>query len=228
MQPERHAVPHAAGCAVPGEAVVADAEADLGAGPDRLRDHRLGRADAQVQAADPAVERGALHLVDHGPAALVPVLDREDAAVGQNADRQPGLVRDAAQAEIAFAGRLEGAGGGRHAVDLPFSGRRPWPAAAYRGGDRPATSGMRPRAAGRRHPPGQIPCCRRDATGRRCGARPFREVSCRHRPPTSCSRSNTPRSIARRRRTSSFATSTTARCRSTSSCGWRGRPSGPS
>jgi hypothetical protein len=42
------------------------------------------------------------------------VLDREDATVGQNADRQAGPVRDAAQVEIVLAGRLELANGRRH------------------------------------------------------------------------------------------------------------------
>ena len=111
VQPKRDAVPHAGSRAVPGEAIGGGAEADLRAGADRLRDRRLGRADAQVQAGDPAVERRALHLVDQRSTALVLVLDREDATIRQNAERQAGLVRDAAQAEIALAGRLEDAGG---------------------------------------------------------------------------------------------------------------------
>ena len=119
MQPQRDAVPHAAGGAVPDEAVVTGGEIDLGAGPDRLRNHRLRPAEAEVQPGDPAVQRGALHLIDHGPAALVPVLDGEHAGVGQNGDRQPGLVADPAQAEIGLAGRLEGAGGGVRHRDLP-------------------------------------------------------------------------------------------------------------
>ena len=123
VQPQRDAVPHAAGRAVPGEAIGGGAEADLRAGADRLRDRRLGRADAQVQAGDPAVERRALHLVDQRSAALVLVLDGEDAAVGQDADRQAGRVRDAAQAEIAFAGRLEACG--RQAASSVISRLRP-------------------------------------------------------------------------------------------------------
>jgi hypothetical protein len=54
-----------------------------------------------------------LHLVDQRSTARVLVLDSENATVGQDADRQARWVRDAAQAEIAFAGRLEGAGGKR-------------------------------------------------------------------------------------------------------------------
>ena len=113
VQPKRDVVAHAGGRAIPGEAIGGGAEADLRAGADRLRDRRLWRADAQVQAGDPAVERGALHLVDQRSAALVLVLDGEDAAVGQDADRQAGRVRDTTQAEIAFAGRLERADGER-------------------------------------------------------------------------------------------------------------------
>ena len=127
MQPKRDAVPHAAGGAVPGEAVVTGAEADHRAGPERLRNHRLRPAEAEVQPGDAAVQRGALHLIDHGPAALVPMLDGEHAGVGQNGDRQPGLVADPAQTEIGLAGRLEGAGGGVRHRDLP-SGRKPWQA----------------------------------------------------------------------------------------------------
>ena len=106
-------VPHAGSRAVPGEAIGGGAEADLRAGADRLRDRRLGRTDAQVQAGDPAIERRALHLVDHRSAALVLVLDGEDAPVGQDADRQTGWVRDPTQAETAFVGRLERADGKR-------------------------------------------------------------------------------------------------------------------
>jgi hypothetical protein len=114
VQPQRHAVPHAARRAVPSEAIGGGAEADLGARADRLCDRRLRGADAQVQAGDPAIQRRALHLVDQRPAALVLVLDGEDAAVGQDADRQAGLVRDAAQAKVALVGRLEGPAGKRH------------------------------------------------------------------------------------------------------------------
>ncbi len=113
VQPERDLVAHAAGRTLPDEAIGGGAETDLRAGADRLRDHRLRRADAQVQAGDPAVERGALHLVDQRSTALVLVRDGEDATVGEHAERQAGWVRDAAQAEIAFAGRDEGAGGER-------------------------------------------------------------------------------------------------------------------
>ncbi len=104
-------MPHATGRALPGEAIGGGAEADPGTGSDRLDDRRLGRADAQIQAGDPAVERGALHLVDQRAATLVLVLDRERASVGQDAERQARRVRDAAEAEIALAGRPEGAGG---------------------------------------------------------------------------------------------------------------------
>jgi hypothetical protein len=51
------------------------------------RDRRLGRSHAQIKAGDPAIQRGALHLVDQRSTALVLVLDGEDATVGQNAER---------------------------------------------------------------------------------------------------------------------------------------------
>ena len=115
VQPKRDAVPQAAAGPLPGEAVGAGAEAGRRAGPDQLRERRLGRADAQVKAANSAVERGALHLVDQRSTVLVLVLDREDATIGQNAERQAGGVRDATQAKIAVAGRLQDAdGAGRH------------------------------------------------------------------------------------------------------------------
>ena len=49
-------MPHAAPCAFPGEAVVADADPYLRSGPDRLGDTRLGTADADKQPDDPAVQ----------------------------------------------------------------------------------------------------------------------------------------------------------------------------
>ena len=113
VQPKGDGVPQAADCPVPREAIGGGAEADLRRGADRLRDRRRGRADAQVQAGDATAEGRAFHLVDHDPAALVLALDREDAPVGQSADRQAGWVRDAMQAEIAGAGHLERAHGKR-------------------------------------------------------------------------------------------------------------------
>ena len=104
MQPERDAVPQARRRALPDEAIVSGAEADLRAGSDCLHNRRLWSAEPQVQAADPPVEGRAVDLVDQRPAALVLVLDGEQASVGQDADRQPGPAADAAQAEITFPG----------------------------------------------------------------------------------------------------------------------------
>ena len=56
VQPKRDAVPHVTGGAIPGEAVGAGAEADHRAGPDRLRNHRLRPAEAEVQPGDAAVQ----------------------------------------------------------------------------------------------------------------------------------------------------------------------------
>ena len=123
VQPERDRVSHPCRRALPGEAILRGTEADLRAGSDRLHDHRLRRADPQIQAGDPAVERRAMHLVDQRPPALVLVLDGEHASVRQDADRQARGVRDAAQAEIALARRLEGAEG-RHLESLVSCRRR--------------------------------------------------------------------------------------------------------
>ena len=104
VQPERDLCRRPPVSPVPGEAVGGDGERDLRARADNLGDPRLRRADAQIEARDPAVERRAPDLVDQRPTALVPMLDREHASVGQNAERQAGWVRDAPQTEIAFAG----------------------------------------------------------------------------------------------------------------------------
>ena len=125
MQPERDAVPQARSLALPGEAIIRGAEAALRAGPDSFHDRRLRRADPQVQAGDPAVERRAVDLVDQRPPALVLVLDREHASVGQDADRQAGPVGDAAQAESSSRGVSKVRRGVIRCLRLRASGGRP-------------------------------------------------------------------------------------------------------
>src|SRR5262249_4968620 len=108
MQPERDAMGHVVGFAVPYEAVRASAAANAGARPDRLRDKGSGAADAQVEPEDAAVVRRAQHLVEHDPVAVALMFDRERAAVRQQADRETTCIADLAEAEIGVAGCTAG------------------------------------------------------------------------------------------------------------------------
>src|SRR4029453_15281478 len=109
MQPKRHAVLQAEALALPDEAVAGGADTACGAGSD-AQDAWLAAADAQIEAPDPTGKRRAQHLIEHDAAALMLMLDREQAAVRQRADRQAGGVGDLTEAEIAVAGGGAGAG----------------------------------------------------------------------------------------------------------------------
>ena len=138
------------------------------AGADRLaRPPARARRTRRIQARDPAVQRRARHLVDQRAAALVPVLDGEDATVRQDADREAGRARDAEEAEVALAGRLEGAGGGGRHRWSPVSGRR-----RSAGGGTAATLDPRrrqrtPQGPSRQPPPVEAARERRGPTGQR-------------------------------------------------------------
>ena len=86
---KRGPMSHAACFALPGEPVVAGAEAHFRAGACGLRDEPIGHMSAKIQASDAALERRAEHQVDHGPAPLVLMLDRETQPFGRTLIDRP-------------------------------------------------------------------------------------------------------------------------------------------
>ena len=104
VQPERYLVPHAGCRTLPGEPVIGGAEPDPGARPHGLHDGPLRRVDPQIEARDPAMDRGTVDLVDERLPALVPMLDGKHASVGEHADRDARKVGDTAQPEIRLPG----------------------------------------------------------------------------------------------------------------------------
>ena len=88
--------------ALPDEPITSAAETAGSTGSD-AEDARLSAADAQVEAGYPAADRRAQHLIEHDAVALMLMLDGEEAAVRQRADRQAGGVGGVTQAEIAVA-----------------------------------------------------------------------------------------------------------------------------
>src|SRR5262245_47046200 len=112
VQPERYSMLQPEALTIPDDAIAlsvgalepTEAETAAPAGSD-ADDTRLGSADAQVQAADTIVERRSQHLIEHDAGALLPMLDREEAAVRQHAHRKANGVGNIAEAEITVAGR---------------------------------------------------------------------------------------------------------------------------
>ncbi len=174
VEPERRPVAEPGHRALPDDAVAVDADGGARPGADDLDDLGAG-PDAEEQPADAAVEGRALDLADEGAPGGAVVGDGEDAAVRQDADRDAGGVRDAAEAEVVLPRRLEGADGG-HRLS-PGAGVRPGdsgrdhvargnPGSRARRGavTRPGTS-ERPRRKGSDAPGGRV--CTRACRGSR-------------------------------------------------------------
>ena len=100
MQPEGDAMADAARISLPDKAVV------RGAGPkprlraDQRQNRRLWSADTKVKPSHAVGDRRAEHLVDHDPPLRVGMLDGEDRAARQQADRDPGAIGDLHEAKI--------------------------------------------------------------------------------------------------------------------------------
>ena len=105
MQPQRRLVADGLALADPNEAVGRRTERDVGGRANRLNDARL-RADTEIEARHAAAERGAEDLVDHDRSALAAILDREEAAVRQDAQGKSGFIRKRAEAKVGVARRL--------------------------------------------------------------------------------------------------------------------------
>ncbi len=109
VEPQGDGMAERRGRALPDDAVVEGGEGGGGPRPDGLEGGRVG-AGAQDQPPDAGAEGRAVDLVDQRAAGGVLVLDGEEAAVGQDADRQAGGVGDADEAEVGFPRGLEGQG----------------------------------------------------------------------------------------------------------------------
>ena len=129
VQPQRHLVAQARALALPDEAILGGAQAQIGISTGRQGQAGRRCPDAQIKAGDAAVQRRALDQAHPGPATLMPVLDGEQAPVGEQADRQPGPAGDMPQAESARSRGGELADGGachaRSPSSLPVGAPQP-------------------------------------------------------------------------------------------------------
>jgi hypothetical protein len=107
MQPERDLMAHAALFSLPDKAVVQGADAEPRLRADDRQDLRLRSAEAQIEAAHSASDRGCERLVDHDPPARFHVLDGEYRAIWQEPDREPGAIDDPGEAKIVLARRRQ-------------------------------------------------------------------------------------------------------------------------
>src|SRR5271165_787433 len=100
MQPEGDPMADAALLSFPDKAIIRGADAESRLWPDNRQDRRLGSADAQIEARHAVGDGRSERLVDHDPTARCAVLDGENRATGQKADRQPEAVDDPRGVEI--------------------------------------------------------------------------------------------------------------------------------
>src|SRR5271157_3936853 len=105
MQPERDLMAHAALFSFPDNAVIRGADAEPRLGTDDRQDLWLRSADAQMEASHAAGDQGCERLVDHDPPVRFRVLDGENRAAWQEADRETGAVDDPREAKIVLARR---------------------------------------------------------------------------------------------------------------------------
>src|SRR5438093_13247406 len=106
MQQERYAVPKSTRLALPNEAVRPGAEPALGTRPDSLNAGGCHAADAQIKPGNAGGDGRSEHLVDHDRSVFAPVLDCEDSAVWQSADRQARPVLDPIEIKIRLPRQL--------------------------------------------------------------------------------------------------------------------------
>ena len=103
MQPEADLMAEAVLFSLPDEPVVRAADPARRLGADQGERHGLGPPCAEIEAARTAGDRRPQDLVDHDPLLTPRVLDREDRAVWQKADRETGPIGDARETEILLA-----------------------------------------------------------------------------------------------------------------------------
>ncbi len=117
LQPKRHAVPDAGGFAFPDASVAGRADLDLGLRPDHLEGAGSRPPDADIDPAEAAGERRGQDLVDHDPAALALMLEREQAAIGQQAGLKAAATADPLQPKVSLSRRRSlRVGRARHAT----------------------------------------------------------------------------------------------------------------
>ena len=88
---------------------MACAELHLCARPHSLDNARLCTSNSKQDTHDARSERRAEHLAEHGAAAFLLVLERKDAAIGQDAEIKPRRIRNAPEAEAAFGAAVQNA-----------------------------------------------------------------------------------------------------------------------
>src|SRR6266700_134290 len=104
QQAQRHAMADATRHAFPDDPVDGDAEPNAGARTNRLDVGRARATRAQQNASDAAIDGRGEDLVDEYRAAAASMFDGEYRTVRQNGNAEAGMVADAAQTQIPFAG----------------------------------------------------------------------------------------------------------------------------
>ena len=107
MQPKRDPMSDPALLPFPHIAVVRGADAKRRLGADDRQNHRPCAARAQIEARHAVGDRQSERLVDHDPTIRLRVLDGEDRAGRQQADRKPGPVGDPQKVEFVSARRRQ-------------------------------------------------------------------------------------------------------------------------
>src|SRR5579885_1682767 len=102
--------------AFPCKAFLRGGETNICARPNHLNTWRRRPSCTEINPADTAAKRRTKHLVDHGGAAFAPVLDRENAAVRQSADRQAGAIFDPHQSKRCVARQCPASLAGSHLI----------------------------------------------------------------------------------------------------------------
>src|SRR5271168_2947221 len=107
MQPEGDAMARARVFSLPDKAVVRGAYAKPRLGTDDRHNRRRGPAQPQIEAPHAAGDGRRQQLVDHDPTAAFRVLDGENRATWQEADRDAGAIDDPREAKLVSTRRLQ-------------------------------------------------------------------------------------------------------------------------
>src|SRR5260370_2352969 len=105
MQPKTDPMAPAGRLALPNKAILGDADTAVGLGSDDGKNQRFTAAGAQTKTPHSSGDGRGEHLVDHDAPALLRVLHCENRTIGQEADRDPGLVAHPQETTIALTMR---------------------------------------------------------------------------------------------------------------------------
>src|SRR5271170_6562924 len=107
MQPEGGAMAHARVLSLPDKAVIRGAYAKPCRGTDDRHNRRRSPAEPKIEAPYAAGDGRRQQLVDHDPTAPFRVLDGEDSATWQEADREAGGIDDPREPKLVSTRRRQ-------------------------------------------------------------------------------------------------------------------------